>query len=680
MDTLRHAVESGLYLLDLDSRDLPDILQQAVAVGARQGLVPDSARDGLLRELLERERRFSTAIGNAVAVPHAYTEGIAEADIVFIRLRHPVNMGAPDGIPTRFLFVLVGPPGQAESHLDTLTNVARLMSDDEFRYDLGEVRSQEDLLAALDRFDARTAPDLVGALPEEITPGLTYTGRIGGGLLADVSRRLPHYLSDFADGLHPKSVTATLFLYFACLAPAVTFGGLMYDATGTIGAAEMLAATAMCGIVFALIGGQPLIILGGTGPLLVFTYILYQLCDRWGIPFLPTYTWVGLWTALFTIILAVTDSSCLIRYFTRFTDEIFAALISIIFIVEALKSIVGYVQKAGDENLSRDVAFLSLLLAIGTFIVAMLLSRFRKSRYLRPRVREFLADFGPTLALLLMLVFGWLFPDVRPDPLNVPDSFGTSNKRDWLVDPTAVDTWVWFAAIGPALLVTMLVYLDQNITARLVNSRDHRLRKGESYHLDLGVVGLLIGVCSLLGLPWLVAATVRSLNHVHSLATTEEVVAHDGERHEHILQVRENRVTALAIHLLIAASLFLLPWLQAVPKAVLYGLFLYMGVVSLAGNQFFERVKLWLMDPDLYPRTHYTRRVPIKTIYAFTLLQVVCLTILWVVKTSPAGILFPLFIALLVPVRMSANRYFAAEHLEALDAEEVPEEEVTEWA
>ena len=33
-------------------------------------------------------------------------------------------------------------------------------------------------------------------------------------------------------------------------------------------------------------------------------------------------------------------------------------------------------------------------------------------------------------------------------------------------------------------------------------------------NLDLAIVGLLVGLCSMLGLPWLVAATVRSLNHV----------------------------------------------------------------------------------------------------------------------------------------------------------------------
>ena len=228
-------------------------------------------------------------------------------------------------------------------------------------------------------------------------------------------------------------------------------------------------------------------------------------------------------------------------------------------------------------------------------------------------------------------------------------------------------------------MATLLVYLDQNITARLVNNPDHGLHKGEGYHLDLFVVGALTAVFSFFGLPWLVAATVRSLNHVRAMATVEDSVDSSGDRSNEIVHVRETRVTGLAVHLLIGASLFLLPLLQSVPKPVLYGLFLYMGVVSIAGNQFFERIGLWLRDSDLYPRTHYIRSVPMWTIHKFTFVQVCCLAILWVVKISAIAILFPLFIALLVPVRLLASRFFKAEHLAALDAEQSPEEEEFEW-
>ncbi len=131
--------------------------------------------------------------------------------------------------------------------------------------------------------------------------------------------------------------------------------------------------------------------------------------------------------------------------------------------------------------------------------------------------------------------------------------------------------------------------------------------------------------------------------------------------------------------MLIGLSLLLLPLLKIVPMAVLYGLFLYMGVVSMVGNQFFDRLKLWFIDPMLYPTVHYVRKVPQAIIHKFTAVQFICLSVLWVVKASVLGLLFPLFIAALVPIRMIAGRYFAPEHLAALDSEEAPEEEETRW-
>lgn len=675
MENLAEAIRQGVILLDSDSHEMDDVLLEVVQQCVSAGLIPSSTQETILEKLQNRESLDSTAIGHGVAIPHAYIDADIRSTVAFIRLRHPIDVRAIDDEPARYLFVLIGHTGQVDAHLDTLASIALAMSDSDLRHDLRDAGSDEDILQAFDRFMHRLLPPAPQSA-EEPPDGPTFRGRPWGGIQQDIQRRLPHLKSDFTDGLNLKSLTAVVFLYFACLAPAVLFGGLMYDVTdGQIGATEMLVATAGCGIVFALFAGQPLIILGGTGPLLVFTGILWQLCRSLGIPFLETYTWVGLWTAVFTVLLAVTNASSLIRHFTRFTDEIFAALISLIFIVESVSRIVHYVNDARAGELAYDVAFLSLIMAFGTFAMAMLLARLRRSRYAVPQVREFLADFGPTMAIVLMLLFGMLFPDVKPETLQIPDGFGTSSGRSWMVSLFNAPVWVWFAATGPALLASVLVFLDQNITARLVNSPDHHLRKGDGYHLDLSIVGVLIAACSLVGLPWLVAATVRSLNHVRALATVEDQLTSQGTRRNHIVQTHETRLTGLIVHLLIGLSLLLLPYLQSVPEAVLYGLFLYMGIVSISGNQLFERAALWLTDPALYPKTHYIRSVPIGVIHRFTILQAGCLAVLWIVKASPVAILFPMFIALLVPVRFLAARWFSADDLAALDAAELPEQE-----
>jgi hypothetical protein len=202
------------------------------------------------------------------------------------------------------------------------------------------------------------------------------------GIIGDIKRRLPHYVDDYKSGFNSKVLASILFLFFACLANAIAFGGLTGLVTGNeIGTIEMIIATAAGGIVFAIFSGQPLTILGGTGPIVIFTGLLYQVCESYGYPFLPVYAWVGIWSSLFMIFCAVFNTSTIMSFFTRFTDEIFAALIAVIFIVEAVKDMSrGFFPEDG-QTMMADVALLSLLLGLGTYIVARALKNFARTPY-----------------------------------------------------------------------------------------------------------------------------------------------------------------------------------------------------------------------------------------------------------------------------------------------------------
>jgi len=193
----------------------------------------------------------------------------------------------------------------------------------------------------------------------------------------------------------------------------------------------------------------------------------------------------------------------------------------------------------------------------------------------------------------------------------------------------------------------------------------YSLRKGGGYHLDLTVVGVLVLVASIFGLPWIVAATVHSLNHVKSLSSPAEKTSDSAEAPAEV--VTENRISGLLIHLLIGCSIFLLPLVSAIPMEVLFGLFLFMGVSTLNGTDLFARTKLWLMDKHLIPEEGYMKRVPMKVVRTFTVIQIAALGMLWVLKSSALGILFPLLIAMLVPLRQILSRYIDEEHLTALD-------------
>ena len=64
-----------------------------------------------------------------------------------------------------------------------------------------------------------------------------------------------------------------------------------------------------------------------------------------------------------------------------------------------------------------------------------------------------------------------------------------------------------------------------------------------------------------------------------------------------------------AISLLLGVSVVLADALQQVPFAVLYGVFLYMGISGIAGIQLFDRLFLMFMPVKHHPRVGYTRRV-----------------------------------------------------------------------
>jgi len=681
--TLFQSISGGSCLLNLDARSMEEIIEAAVEFLVQTGRLPENQQKQVVDGVLEREEMVPTVIGHACAVPHFYNESIAEPAMVFVRLRHGANLGAPDGIATRFIFLLIGSEQQTLQHLDALSSIARLMSDNVFHFELTYAKNQQDVADAMERHIKRnvlaTPPK-----PREISEGLTSAPKPFAGIKADIKRRLPHYLDDFKDGLRSKSIASIIFMFFACLAPAITFGGLLGSETGgAIGTEQMLISTAVCGVVYALVAGQPLIILGGIGPMLIFTIILYQLCNDFdqGDNFLGIYGWVGIWTAVLTCLLAISNASNLMKYFTRFTDEIFSALMSLIFIYKAVEGIIQTFVEPGTGGTEK--ALLALILAVGTFYIAMSLARFRSSIYLFPWMREFLADFGPSIALACMIGVAWWLGDATTlDTLSVSDTSTTEQGGgSWLVDLGAVPLSIKLLAIGPAILATVLIFLSQNITARLVNSPGNHLVKGESYHWDLAVIGGLVGLCSLFGWPWMVAATVRSLAHVRSLAIIEEVVGKENHQSE-IIHVIENRVTAVAIHILIAGTLLALSLLEYVPKAALLGIFLFMGFVSLKGIQFIERLGYWLMDSALYPANHYTRRVPTRTIHLFTLVQLICLIVLCVVNLSPSNsvkILFPIFIAFLVPVRALLGRFIDKDHLAYLDADEEPDDEGLHW-
>ena len=303
--------------------------------------------------------------------------------VMFIRLAEPTKLvGVTEvSIDSRFLIVALG----SESYVDEFHQIGRvfgnIMADPVVKNTCYKASEKQQILEAFHEFSfssvamspnqwdprIRLQPPVVldqgmdrlysqefrghsqgvgygdgGLKPSshEVDDALKRTGRLFGGFLNDIKRKKPFYLSDFRDALNTQCLATVMFLYFAVITPIVTFGGLLADATNNnLAAIESMVGGMMAGCLYHLFSGQPLTIIGSTGPILVFETIMYQIASDLGLYYLELRVWVGIFTGILSILIVAFDLSYLVMYITRYTEESFSTLISLIFITDGFKKL-----------------------------------------------------------------------------------------------------------------------------------------------------------------------------------------------------------------------------------------------------------------------------------------------------------------------------------------------------
>ena len=70
--------------------------------------------------------------------------------------------------------------------------------------------------------------------------------------------------------------------------------------------------------------------------MLIFETAFYQFCKNAGLDFLTMRIWCGVWLCIISLVVVALEGSFVLKYVTRFTEEIFTGLISIIYIAESI--------------------------------------------------------------------------------------------------------------------------------------------------------------------------------------------------------------------------------------------------------------------------------------------------------------------------------------------------------
>jgi solute carrier family 4 (anion exchanger), member 1 len=505
----------------------------------------------------------------------------------------------------------------------------------------------------------------------DVTSMYQWTGRLCGGVIDDVTNRwAPLFYSDWIDGISVKTVSASLLMFFNCLAPCIAFGALTAISTDNkMGTMEYLVAQSVAGVVWSIFAGQPEIVLRTTGPSTVFLIELAKACERDGYPFITALAWTGIWSAMFMIAIACLDACTLmLRNCTRFTQEIFGLFVSAIFIQSGGSALVSYFE-SDEYDLSQ--ALFSLLLGLLTLQLGLWALQVRTSPFLFPTMRELTADFGVAAAIAVGTLTAWGSGVRGMEMLNMASKIEPADGRgSWVVDLYDGPAHLKWLAIVPALLLTALMYVEMNISSLLANKPENKLIKGPAHHQNFLVMALITLVFALFGLPPMTGSLPHSPQFIRALSDVEEITV-GGETRTNVIWVRENRLAPLLVHVLMSLTIVMAPVLREIPMAVLYGLFLYMGITGLATSQLWTRMKMIAMDPRLLPPTHYVRKVPLTRVHAFTLVQMCCCAVLLVVRQTPAALFFPLFLGALMPLRYMLTHegvsLFTPEMLKMLD-------------
>jgi len=457
----------------------------------------------------------------------------------------------------------------------------------------------------------------------------------------------------------------------------------MFDRTdNAYGVNEVLMSSAIAGVVFGLFSGQPLCIVGVTGPIAIFSYTVYELIQPRGTPYFPFMCWIYLWLMAMHFVTALCNWVSFLKIISNFSCEVFGFFICIVYCQKAVQILDRQFSEHGPASgfCSVMVSLLMVIFGLGSTVFGSEL------HYFRPWTRKFFVDYGVPLAVIFFtgfVHFGGYLDDAHLATLPTTKAFApTINSAEvgrahgwfihfWPGDNISVADV--FLAIPYAILLTFLFYFDHNVSSLMCQLKDFPLTKPASFHWDFMLLGLTTGVAGILGIPAPNGLIPQAPLHTSSL------VVHDLQSGK-ALSVVEQRVTNTlqgAITFVMMSGP-LLTVLGLIPQAVLAGLFFIMGMNGLHDGAVVNKIKYLFADPDyvahdprcpqLWRELHSIPKEKKKWFYIYLLLQVIAGLAEFAITLTKGAVGFPgvlMFFA--ICARWVWPRIIPKEDLEYLD-------------
>ncbi|SJM88093.1 probable Boron transporter 1 [Zygosaccharomyces bailii] len=490
----------------------------------------------------------------------------------------------------------------------------------------------------------------------------------GIGIWLDIKDKIPLYWSDWTDSWDYRVVPAVLDTYFSNLLPALAFAQDMFDRTDhAYGVNEVLLSSAMAGIVFGVLGGQPLCIVGVTGPISILNYTIYDIVKNWSTNYFGFMFWVCIWSMILHFILAVSNAVALLQYVTTFPCDIFGLFINVVYIQKGIQVLS---RQFNSTERGKDVegGFASVVASLVMVIFGLMFKNFNQTPFLNHTIRTFISDYSTPLSVLFWSAFthfGGYLDVIHFQKLPITQSFHPTsstrrNKSTWLAyhSTSAHDV---FIALPFGIILTVLFYFDHNVSSLMAQKHQYKLRKPASFHYDFALLGVTTGIAGVLGIPAPNGLIPQAPMHTEALLVRDI----DGN----VVRCVEQRFTNTVQGLMMIGTMTrpLLVCLGQIPQAILSGLFFTMGIQGLLGNVILRRI-FWLFTEDrLKDAASPLQKVSVKWLVLFLCFSLAGFAGEFAITNTIAAILFPIVLLLTVVACLLFPYIFPKDQLALLE-------------
>ncbi|CAH01142.1 Bor1p [Kluyveromyces lactis] len=493
------------------------------------------------------------------------------------------------------------------------------------------------------------------------------------GLIHDIKDKVPQYPSDWKDSWDYRVIPSVLETYFNNLLPALAFAQDMFDRTdNSYGVNEVLLSSAIAGLVFGIIGGQPLCIVGVTGPISIFNYTVYEIIMPLNIDYFGFMFWICIWSMITHFLLVIVNSVCLLQYVTTFPCDIFGLFINVVYIQKGIQILTRqFVDENSDFNLASGYS--SIMVALLMAIFGLAFKFFQLTPLLTYTMRTLISDYSTALSVVFwsgFIHFGGLLDSVSFQKLPITKAFAPTRHGDsrqtWLAyqDISVGDV---FLALPFGIVLTILFYFDHNVSSLMAQRKEYKLRKASTFHYDFALLGITTGIAGVLGIPAPNGLIPQAPLHTQSLLVRDD----DGN----VIRCAEQRFTNTVQGLMILGTMtrpFLI-CLGLIPQAVLSGLFFIMGIQGLVSNTIVHRIWFVFTDPKKKSKDSTLNTVSTKSLLLFISLSLVGFVAEFAITNTKGAIGFPIVLLLTVILSLFFPKIFPDKDLAILD-EPVSEE------